>query len=76
MVITLGPDLAAVLSDSARKQGISPEELVIKALRDCFLAPGSRVQPRDEWGRELLAAASDCGVSLSNEAVSSEGLYD
>lgn len=76
MVITLGPDLAAALNDSARKQGISPEELAIKALRDRFLAPGLRVQPRDEWERGLLAAASDCGVSLSNEAVSSEGLYE
>jgi predicted DNA-binding antitoxin AbrB/MazE fold protein len=34
------------------------------------------LQPRDEWERGLLAAARDCGVSLSNEAVSSEGLYD
>jgi len=24
----------------------------------------------------LLEAATDCGVSLSNEALSSEGLYD
>ena len=34
------------------------------------------LQPRDEWERRLLSAASDCGVSLSNEALSSEGLYD
>jgi hypothetical protein len=26
--------------------------------------------------RRLRHAASDCGVSLSNEAVSSEGIYD
>jgi len=37
---------------------------------------GEAIQPRDEWERGLLAAASDCGVSLSNEAVSSEGLYE
>ena len=30
----------------------------------------------DEWMRRLRSAASDCGVSLSNEALSSEGLYD
>jgi hypothetical protein len=34
------------------------------------------LQPRDEWERLLLSAASDCGVSLSNEALSSEGLYE
>ena len=31
---------------------------------------------QEEWLRRLRGAASDCGVSLSNEAVSSEGLYD
>lgn len=30
----------------------------------------------DEWLRRLRSIAVDCGVSLSNEAVSSEGLYD
>jgi hypothetical protein len=34
------------------------------------------LQPRDEWERRLLSAASDCGVALSNEALSSEGLYE
>jgi hypothetical protein len=38
------------------------------------------VQPpsdtNDEWLRRLRSAATDCGVSLSNEALSSEGLYD
>ena len=33
-------------------------------------------EPRDEWERHLRQAASDCGVSLSDEALSSEGLYD
>ncbi len=33
-------------------------------------------EPRDEWERRLRAAASDCGVSLSDEAVSSEGIYE
>jgi hypothetical protein len=31
---------------------------------------------QEEWLRRLRSAASPCGVSLSNEAVSSEGLYD
>ena len=76
MVITLTPDLAAALNDVADKQGVAPETLAVNALRERFLAPALKVQPRDEWGRGLLAAASDCGVSLSNDAVSSEGLYE
>jgi hypothetical protein len=76
MVITLGPDLETALSNQARTQGVAPEELAINALRERFLVPPQRLQPRDEWERGLLEAATDCGVSLSNEAVSSEGLYE
>ena len=76
MVITLGPDLESVLIDLARKQGVAPEEFVLNALRERFLVSASRRLPRDEWERQLLEAASDCGVALSNEALSSEGLYD
>ncbi len=76
MVITLAPDLATALNDLARAQGVAPEVLAQNALRERFLTPALKVQPRDDWGRGLLAAASDCGVSLTNEAVSSEGLYE
>lgn len=75
MVITVDPDLEAALNDLARKQGVAPEVLAVQALRERFLAP-TQIPPRDEWERRLRSAATDCGVSLSNEAVSSEGLYD
>jgi len=76
MVITLGPDLESALNDIALKQGVAPEVLALNALRARFLAPALRIQPRDEWERRLLGAATDCGVALSHEAVSSEGLYE
>ena len=76
MVITLGPDLEAVLCDVARKQGVAPEVLALSALRERFLAHALLLQPRDEWERGLLDAARDCGVSLPDSALSSEGLYD
>jgi hypothetical protein len=76
MVITLGPDLESALNDLARKKGVAPEVLALEALRERFLAPALPTQPRDEWERRLRSAATDCGVSLSNEAISSEGLYD
>lgn len=75
MVITLDPQLAAAVNELARRQGIAPEVLVLNALRERFL-PAAALQPRDEWERGLLAVARDCGVSLPNSAVSSEGLYD
>ncbi len=74
MVIDLGPELEAVLSDLARRQGTSAEVLALNALRERFLVPA--IQPRDEWERRLLGAASDCGVSLPHAAVSSEGIYE
>ncbi len=76
MVITLGPELESALNDLARRQGVTAEALVLNALRQKFLAPAPLIEPRDEWERRLLSAATDCGVSLPNEAVSSEGLYD
>ena len=75
MVITLGPELEAALNEQAHKQGIAPEVLALNVLRERFLAAGP-LQPRDEWERRLLGAATDCGVALSHEAVSSEGLYE
>jgi hypothetical protein len=76
MVITLGPDLEAALGKVAHTQGVAPETLALDALRERFLAAPVRLQPRDEWERGLLNAARDCGVSLPDSALSSEGLYD
>src|SRR5205085_262097 len=76
MVITLGPDLVIVLKAQAEKQGVEPEVLAVNALRERFLATRLPFQPRDEWERRLLDAATDCGMSFSNEAVSSDGLYE
>ena len=33
-------------------------------------------EPKDDWQRHLRQAASDCGISLSDESVSSEGIYE
>jgi hypothetical protein len=32
--------------------------------------------PADEWERWLFAAAIDCGVSVPDAALSSDGLYE
>lgn len=75
MVITLDPELEAALNESARRQGIAPEVLALNILRERFLTP-VLLEPRDEWERGLRALAKDCGVSLSNEALSREALYE
>ncbi|HEY7426559.1 MAG TPA: hypothetical protein VH682_20155 [Gemmataceae bacterium] len=72
MVITIPPDLEAVLNERARREGVSAETLALNTLRKWFIVP----PPRDEWERLLRQAASDCGVSLPHWALSSEGIYD
>jgi hypothetical protein len=76
MILTLDPQLAAALNDHSRRQGVAPEVLALNALRDRFLSPAVPLQPQDEWERRLLGLAKDCGVSLSDEALSREELYE
>jgi len=76
VVITLGPELEAALDEQARRQGVAGEDLALDALRERFLAPTLPVQPQDEWERRLLGLAKDCGVSLSDAALSREALYE
>ena len=75
MVITIGPELEAALSERARRQGVAPEVLALNALRNQFLEPAA-AQPQDDWERRLRAVATDCGVALSDAALGREGMYD
>jgi hypothetical protein len=75
MTITFDPELEAALREAAQKRGVTPEYLAINTLQWRFMAEEMR-KPRDDWERGLRELAQDCGVSLSNEALSSEGIYD
>jgi hypothetical protein len=76
MVIHLTPQLEAALSEQARRRGVAPEVLALDALRDRFLPDVPPVEPRDEWERKLFGSAIDCGVSVPDSALSSDGLYE
>ena len=76
MTVALGPDVEAALKEEAQRQGVSPEALALRILREKLAAPAGPDAPRDEWERLVLGLGTDCGVSLSNEALSSEGLYE
>jgi hypothetical protein len=76
MVIELTPELEVALKEAASRQGISPEILALNALREKVLSSVSPVEPRDDWERRLFGAAIDCGVSVPDSALSSDGLYD
>lgn len=76
MTVTLDAALETALKEEAQRQGVAPDVLVLNVLREQFLAPGPAIEPRDEWERRLLGLALNCGVSLSDEALSREALYD
>jgi hypothetical protein len=79
------------MPDSASLQQISEEMALLAAGRQAEFDAGRAMpptengkksnpawpfEPRDEWERQLLELAQDCGVSLPNSAVSSEGIYE
>lgn len=72
MVIHLTPQLEAALNEQSRRLGVDPEELVLKLLNE-RLHP---IEPQDEWERELLDIGVDCGVSLPDAVLTTDGLYD
>jgi predicted DNA-binding antitoxin AbrB/MazE fold protein len=53
-----------------------PDKTRVKVTVESQLAETTSLEPHDDWERRLLAVAKDCGVSLSDSAVGSEGLYD
>jgi hypothetical protein len=75
MVIQIGQELETVLNEYARRQGISAENLALATLQDRFL-PTVEDESRDDWERKLRRLRVDCGVSLSDTAVGSEGIYE
>ena len=75
MIITLPPHLESALTVQAHRRGVAPEILVLDLLRQRLL-PQAPPTPVDEWERRLFAAAVDCGVSITDAALSSDGLYE
>lgn len=75
MVLTLPAQLESALAEQARRRGIPPEALAVDVLRR-HLLPVTPPTPADEWERRLFGAAIDCGVSVSDAALGSDGLYD
>ncbi len=76
MVINLTPQLEAALREQAHQRGVAPEVLVVDTLRERFLHNKPPLEPQDEWERRLLGLAIDCGVSIPDSALSSDGLYE
>ncbi len=78
MTIELGPELASLVTSMAQKQGKTPEGLALEILAERVQVPVSNT-PRmshEEFKRRLAAIGKPCGVSLSDEQLSRETMYD
>ncbi len=80
MNVTLTPDLEQAVVRRARQHGTTPEAVVLDAIREKLGREPPEVtsilEPGDEWEERLLRVGTPCGVSVSDEALSSERLYD
>ena len=74
--VTLPAELERVAVEEARRVVQSTQEFVLGILRRSLLSLNSTPTDEQEWRQNLTAATVDCGTSLSDEALSSEGLYD
>ncbi len=78
MTITLTPDIERMLAQEAQKKGTTLEALALTKLR--VPAPvdyrDSLPPPHDDWERELRSIGIPCEVSLTDEQVSRESLYE
>ena len=70
--LTLEPKLEAVLREHCKIHQTTPEEAVMRILRNRFLP----FEPRNEEDVHLLAMGLDSGVSLPDSAFLAEELYD
>ena len=79
MTIRLESDLEEVIRKHASERYTTPEAIVMDILREklsILRGPSLPRQPAEDWKMRLRRLPTHCGVSLSDEAVSSEGLYD
>lgn len=76
MILNLSPELLTAISNQAVTRGVAAEVLAEEVLRKHFLPKSAEPLSHDEWMRRLNEIPIDCGVSLPNSALSSDGLYD
>jgi hypothetical protein len=79
LTIELPPEVEEALRDEAKSRDSTPEELAAEAVRQRF-AGRSKHDPSRLSSEERLALLRSigrpAGVSVPDEALSSEGLYD
>lgn len=75
MVVVVSDELSEIIAKTARRIGVTPDKLILDALRERFL-PSEPASPNEEWEQRLRSAASDCGTRHTDEQLSREALYE
>ena len=76
LTITLPPELEVVLTQRARQSGRSPEQIALDTLHRDLLPLAGANEEQTAWLARLGRLASPAGISLSEEALSRETLYE
>ena len=78
LTITLAAELEQGALAEAKRRGIPVQDLTAEALRAHLAAISESRTPASahDWQQKLAAIGVDCGVSLPDEALASEALYD
>ena len=76
MIIEINGELEAAIAAAAMNAGTTTEELALRCLNSAFSKPTEHYMPRDEWERQMFSIISDCGISLPDSVLSSDGYYD
>ena len=76
MVITLPKQLATVIAEPAKHSRRQPGELAAGGILARYSPSAPTDAEHEAWMRKLFEAASDCGVSLSNECLAAKGWHD
>jgi predicted DNA-binding antitoxin AbrB/MazE fold protein len=75
----MNPQIDAIFDNGVFKPLVPlslPDKSRVKLTVDSQMENGTQVKSNDEWERLLLAFGHDCGISLSDTSVSSEGIYE
>jgi hypothetical protein len=81
MTLELSPELESIIADRARLCGTTPEsyveQIVAQHVRQSVSQPIAPLSSSSvEKLKRIKAVARDCGVSLSDEQLSREHMYD
>lgn len=76
MTIILAPEIERALNEHLPQLGTTPEGFVTEAVREKLASLPPKQMTDEEWIARLRALAVPAGVSLSDEAVSRESLYE